>query len=447
MGAQTEDRLARIRGRYEALAETEDVLPPFMYGSHYSTMVGVVLYYLLRLQPYAELHKVVQGGNFDTANRLFGSVKKTWKHNSETTFEVKELTPEWFTLPDFLRNTNNFDLGRSDEAESDLGDVDLPNWAASPEDFIRINREALESDYVSHHLHEWIDLIFGYKQRGSAAVEANNLFYYLTYPGAIDRDKMDAATLEGVDAQIAHFGQCPSQVFEYPHPRKLLNNRVCVPRPLRHCFSTQVGTLGLVVPMDTLEALACNACATAIVDVAIGASVSPAVIAIKICGPKIFCIRDNGAVNVYRHMMSPEAHATLKSVGSRHQDAGGMDDTQMHRDAHEAGVGLDELGTVRTGSGILVGVTAETRSGLVKSVSDFLGYSGQTDGTALHRLPVQRMKNRYEGVRLSDVGDGARPAVTLQQRGDGAMSMEDLAIRDSCRNHFIGRQVNLVMVI
>lgn len=37
--------------------------------------------------------------------------------------------------------------------------------------FIARNREALESEYVSSHLHDWIDLIFGHKQRGKPAVE------------------------------------------------------------------------------------------------------------------------------------------------------------------------------------------------------------------------------------------------------------------------------------
>lgn len=64
-----------------------------------------------------------------------------------------------------------------------LGDAELPPWAKNPRDFIRKCGKALESEYVSAHLHEWVDLIFGYKQQGQAAIDADNLYYYLTYEG------------------------------------------------------------------------------------------------------------------------------------------------------------------------------------------------------------------------------------------------------------------------
>ena len=46
--------------------------------------------------------------------------------------------------------------------------------------------QALECDYVSAHLHEWIDLIFGYKQQGPLAVEANNVFLHYFYEGKVN---------------------------------------------------------------------------------------------------------------------------------------------------------------------------------------------------------------------------------------------------------------------
>ena len=33
---------------------------------------------------------------------------------------------------------------------------------------------------MSERLHQWIDLIFGFKQRGPEAVKAHNVFYHLT---------------------------------------------------------------------------------------------------------------------------------------------------------------------------------------------------------------------------------------------------------------------------
>lgn len=150
-------------------------------------MMGVVLHFLVRLQPFASLHREMQSGHFDVPDRLFSSIPRSFKHNTTQLSEVKELTPEWFTTPEMFRNVNNFDFGQTQDGDA-VGDVMLPPWAASAEEFVRINREAMESDYVSDHLQEWIDLIFGYKQRGPAAVEANNVFYYLTYSGSVNRD-------------------------------------------------------------------------------------------------------------------------------------------------------------------------------------------------------------------------------------------------------------------
>ena len=65
---------------------------------------------------------------------------------------------------------NEIDFGK------DIGLVELPAWAKTPEQFIIKHREALESEYVSKNLNKWIDLIFGYKQYGEESYHALNMF-------------------------------------------------------------------------------------------------------------------------------------------------------------------------------------------------------------------------------------------------------------------------------
>ncbi|EGZ09163.1 hypothetical protein PHYSODRAFT_524125 [Phytophthora sojae] len=147
--------------------------------------------------------------------------KPTWRMCNSQMSEVKELTPEFFASDGtFLRNRNGYVLGKRHDQQA-VGDVQLPKWASTPEEFVRIHRAALESEHVSRHLHQWIDLIFGFKQRGRASLQANNVFYYLTYYGVVDLDKVEDPFLrESMELQIAHFGQCPMQLFATPHPKR-----------------------------------------------------------------------------------------------------------------------------------------------------------------------------------------------------------------------------------
>lgn len=98
----------------------------------------------------------------------------------------------------------------------------LPPWADdNPEKFISIQREALESDYVSLHLHEWIDLIWGVNQRGDEAIAHHNLFFNITYVDDLDIQSVSDESLRAnMLMQVAQYGQTPSQLFTSPHPSR-----------------------------------------------------------------------------------------------------------------------------------------------------------------------------------------------------------------------------------
>ncbi|KAJ8766259.1 hypothetical protein K2173_022318 [Erythroxylum novogranatense] len=75
-----------------------------------------------------------------------------------------ECIPEFYCDPQIFYSVH-----------SGMTDLAVPSWVGSPEEFIKLHRDALESKLVSSQIHSWIDITFGYKMSGQAAVEAKNV--------------------------------------------------------------------------------------------------------------------------------------------------------------------------------------------------------------------------------------------------------------------------------
>ncbi|KAK0416360.1 hypothetical protein QR680_012438 [Steinernema hermaphroditum] len=214
IGALSESRRKVFQDRFNNWEH--DTIPPFHYGTHYSTQ-AFTLNWLLRVEPFTTMFLHMQSGRFDHSDRLFHSMAEVWDNCQRDTQDVKELIPELFYMPELFRNDNCFELGVRDNGER-VNDVLLPAWAKNPEHFVYLHRQALESDLVSCQLNQWIDLIFGYKQKGPEAVRAQNVFYYLTYEGAVNVNTIENSTIrEGIEQQILSFGQTPVQLLTEPH--------------------------------------------------------------------------------------------------------------------------------------------------------------------------------------------------------------------------------------
>ena len=193
---------------------------PFLFGTHYSTP-GYVVFFRVRDRP--EYMLLLHRGRFDAPDRMFESVADCWHSVTHNHADVKELIPEFFDGDGaFLVNTQKCDLGLGtrQDGRAVRESVRLPPWASdSPGEFIRLHRAALESPHVSRALHLWVDLIFGYKQRGPHAAASDNLFHPITYEHGADLDHIDdELQRSALELQIREFGQTPRQLFREPHP-------------------------------------------------------------------------------------------------------------------------------------------------------------------------------------------------------------------------------------
>ena len=215
--AQNEEIREKLKIKYQEFEETDE---KYHSGSHYSNP-GFVCYYLIRIKPFSLISAEIQSGIFDVPDRLFFDIKSFYCINEK----YQELIPDIFNLPELYVNINHFIFGNS-SGNLKVNNVILPKWSLnSPRLFSKMMKKSLENAFVSTHINDWIDLIFGYKQKGNEAIESYNVLREVCSnfkPEEIEDNEL----IEDKINEILNMGINPIQLFNKSHPKREKHQKI-----------------------------------------------------------------------------------------------------------------------------------------------------------------------------------------------------------------------------
>ena len=195
--------------------ESENDTQENHYFNMFFSNIAYVCNYLIRVFPYSFISIEIQGGTFDTPDRLFCSIESTMKNSLSERADLRELIPEIYYFPPLFYNKNNLQLNK------------LSNGTEIDNVFIKNNKEVNNLDkykflkrmknYLEEeqNLNKWIDLIFGinkeYNDKNERYYDKNNNVDFISKPEITNNDIM---------MQAYDFGVLPLQLFYYKFPEK-----------------------------------------------------------------------------------------------------------------------------------------------------------------------------------------------------------------------------------
>ena len=222
----------------------------YYFTINYSTPIFVTDY-LVRLFPYSLCSIELQGEEFDAPNRLFYSFEVALITVAEQTNALRELIPEFFYLPELFININNINLGTlSNESKVDDVIISKEIIQSELESYKQVFNNKIENENENKKnifkafitiikmkdtleglkdtdLKNWLDLIFGEKQRYDDYKNKEGQFF--TSVSYIDVDKNTLENNIKNNMDDVHFGLIPLKIiFDENKPNKI-NNEIQSP--------------------------------------------------------------------------------------------------------------------------------------------------------------------------------------------------------------------------
>ena len=201
---------------------------PYNFGTHYSNST-YVSHFLSRIFPFSFISIEIQGNKFDDPERMFYSLEKTFSSVSSLKDDVRELIPEFYFFPEIFKNINNINLSQ-DKYDTNgniilINDVEMPLWSdESAINFVLKKRKILEKNNLN--INNWIDLIFGSKQRGENAEKANNIYMFYTYEKMINIFEIQNKGQKCALLRLFEMGATPKLLFKNDLKPKLDKNNL-----------------------------------------------------------------------------------------------------------------------------------------------------------------------------------------------------------------------------
>ena len=210
---------------------------PYIFGSHFSNPF-YTSHFLVRIFPFSFISIQIHGTKFDDPSRMFFSVSKTFQCVCTLKEDLRELIPEFYSLPEVFLNCNKLKLAEEkqniDGELLNINDVFLPPWCENnPSIFVSKMRNFMENN--TENINKWIDLIFGFNQRGENAQINNNIFLAQTYEKMVKIEEVtDPNFREGL-MRLIEMGVTPFKIFFNESKERINKNEFIKKNPIYCC--------------------------------------------------------------------------------------------------------------------------------------------------------------------------------------------------------------------